>query len=118
MSRKHSDILNMIIHLKVADMYAESFYNSVDPRSLARPMIQQIRNKIRWSLDKVATNPYFPHDVTKQIRDEINGDVLVIPALIDKITTLSDEAREAIENLVDELLRGGSITYELKNNGA
>lgn len=116
MRDRQKSLANAIIHLKTADMYMADFYNSCDQQSHGRRVSSVYRQKIEWILNDLKTNTRLPDFVREWIKSEIEGDVLVIPALIEKISLLKEEGRQALEELVDCLLSGQELKIETINN--
>lgn len=107
-------LVNSIIHLTVADQYMSSFVND-NPHTRGATIMRVYCDKIRWIQKDLITNPRLPEEVRQGIKNEVTGDVLVIPALAEKMALLSDENRQAVEVLIDGLLSGEKIIVEKIN---
>ena len=104
-------LVNALIHLKVAVEYFTSFIND-NPGTRGANLFRQYNHKINWILYDLITNPALPKEARDGIKKDVESDVLVIPALVEKIALLTPENRLALEDLVDAMLKGETITVE------
>lgn len=104
-------LVNALIHLKVADEYFISFAND-NPGTKGAELFKTYSARIHWIHNDLITNPRLPEQVREGIKREVNGDVLVIPVLVEKIALLSEENRQSLETLVEGLLSGEKIMVE------
>ena len=105
-------LVNTIIQLKVADYYMASFIADTRAQSLGVRMFKKYREKIGWVLQDILTTEALPQVLRDEIRREMNSDVLVMPALLEKISLLNDQSRVALEGIVDSILNGEKLTVE------
>lgn len=104
-------LVNALIHLAVADQYFISFAND-NPGTKGASLFTGYSNRIKWIHNDLITNPRLPDEVRQGIKREVNGDVLVIPALVEKVALLNEESREALEVLIDGMIKGEKIIVE------
>ena len=109
-----SNIIQAIHHLKISLEYFEDFSRQ-HPTGDSKRMIDNYKSKLRWVLNDLLTCNRLPEHIRKNIREEIESDVLAIPEIMDKIQMLKPDAREAVENLLDTLLSGAELTVETHN---
>lgn len=102
-------LVNVVIQLKVADFYMASFIADSPPSSLGARMFKKYRERVAWILTDILTIPQLPQEVRDEIRKEVNSDVLVMPALLEKISLLNEESRLAMEGIVDSILKGETL---------
>jgi hypothetical protein len=70
--------------------------------------------KINWILRDLYTNPFLPQIVRDGIKRETESDVFAVPAIQEKISLLNPDQREAVEEMIEIILKGETITVELK----
>lgn len=104
-------LVNGLIHLTVAEQYFSSFAKD-NPGTKGASILGNYSNRIKWIYNDLITNPRLPDEVREGIKREINGDALVIPALVEKVALLTEENRQAIETLVDGMISGERIIVE------
>lgn len=103
-----SSFIKFIHHLKISTDFCEDLKRS-NPNSLAYKMFSDYTKRMNWILNDIITNPVFSNEVRNELRKEINSDLLVIPALIDKIHQIPIAQREIVENIVDCILNNETI---------
>lgn len=106
-------LVGILQHLTIAESYIDSFYNECDHRASGKKLMALYKSKTTWVIKDLITTPALTQQVRDEIKAEINSDVLVIPALVEKISLLTPESREAVEGLIDSLLKGEKLTIEL-----
>lgn len=102
---KTSNIVSAIHHLKLAQEHFEDFIREHSESKGAR-LFTNYCNKIRWIHTDLITHPFLPESVRQGIKQEVNSDVLALPAINEKIALLNPVQREAIETAIDEILEG------------
>ena len=104
-------LVNGLIHLTVADQYFSSFAKD-NPGTRGEQLLKGYCERIKWIHRDLITNPRFPDNVREGIKKDINSDVLVIPALVEKIALLTEDNRLALENLVECMINGETLIVE------
>jgi len=86
----------------------KAFHNNDDER---------VRGMIAWALGRIggpkaekALNSFLPQS-KGSIRDEIESDVLVVDAIVDRIRLLNPPQREVIELIMDKIIAGEEILF-------
>lgn len=102
---KGSNIVSAIHHLKLAQEHFEDFIREHNESNGAR-LFRNYCNKIKWILTDLITHPFLPEEVRQGIKQEVNSDVLAIPAINEKIALLNPRQREALETAIDQMLTG------------
>ena len=102
---KSANIVSAIQHLKLAQEYFEDFIREHNGSKGAKLFENYIR-KIKWIHTDMITHPLLPETVRQGIKQEVNSDVLAIPAINEKIALLNPGQREAIEAAIDQILDG------------
>jgi hypothetical protein len=70
--------------------------------------------KVRWILNDIITYPHFDDEVRKGVKAEIESDAFSVPAISEKIPLLNPEQRQMIEELIEDILAGKTITISIK----
>lgn len=110
-----STIIQGIHYLKIALECFEDFKRQY-PKGMGVKMVNNYSSKINWILNDLLTCNTLPERIRTDIRNEINSDVLAIPAIMDKIQMLKPDARESIEDLLDTLISGAELKVETIND--
>lgn len=110
-----STIIQGIHYLKIALECFEDFKRQY-PKGMGVKMVNNYSSKINWILNDLITCNTLPERIRTDIRNEINSDVLAIPAIMDKIQMLKPDARESIEDLLDTLISGAELKVETIND--
>lgn len=104
-------LANSLIHLKVGVEYFTSFIND-NPGTKGAKLFKVYNNKLNWILYDMVTNPVLPQEVRESIKKDVESDVLVIPALVEKIALLTPENRLSLEELVECMVNGEKLVVE------
>jgi hypothetical protein len=112
---KGSNIIIAIQNLRLAE---EQFLDFVrqNPNSRGERIFGVYVSKIRWIFNDLLTNPHLPFEVTNGLKEEINGDVLALPAIYEKIAMLGDYEKEVVETIIDAIHNGEKITITDKQD--
>lgn len=105
-----SSIVSFIHYLRIAKEYAGDFQRDF-PKS--KNLLSDAQNKIEYIKNTLLCNPNFPKEVRDGIRQEWDGDVLIFPELNRKQALLKDTQLVHLELIVDALLEGKSIEYNI-----
>lgn len=107
-----SSIVAGIHHLKLAAEYFEDFCRQ-QPNTAGARLFKMYRQKVEWIKNDLLTHPAMSDEAIKQgIRKEWECDVFGIMAINEKISLLNDEQREALEYVIDQLIKGEALTVE------
>lgn len=101
--------MNTILQLKIAEYYITSFINEYGTAAQGFRSFTAYRNKVNWILNDLKTMECFPQAVRDEIRREIESDVLVMPAIMEKIALIPPEARESVEQILDTIMKGETL---------
>ncbi|HEY8690548.1 MAG TPA: hypothetical protein VIM07_15030 [Chitinophagaceae bacterium] len=102
---KGSNIVSAVHHLKLAQEHFEDFVREHEGSKGAK-LFRNYSSKIKWIHTDLITHPFLPESVRLGIKQEVNSDVLAIPAINEKIALLNPTQREAIETAIDQILDG------------
>jgi len=102
---KGSNIVSAVHHLKLAQEHFEDFIRE-HADSKGAKLFRSYSHKIKWIHTDLTTHPFLPEEVREGIKQEVNSDVLAIPAINEKIALLNPTQREAIETAIDQILEG------------
>jgi hypothetical protein len=72
--------------------------------------------KVRWILKDILTYPHFNDEVRVGVKTEIESDAFSVPAISEKIPLLNPEQRQMLEDLIEDILAGKTITISIKTN--
>ena len=111
--RSSGTFVEVIHHLKIAKEFLESFIRE-KPGSVGERMGRQYVAKINWIYTDLITFPNFPEAVRQGIREEWESDPFLSLAINEKLAILNPAQRTAIENIIDEVLKGQEIIVESK----
>lgn len=111
--RSSGTFVEIIHHLKIAKEFLESFIRE-KPGTVGERMARQYVAKINWMYNDLITFPNFPDIVRQGIRDEWESDPFLSMAINEKLAILNPAQRTAIENIIDEVLKGQEIIVESK----
>jgi hypothetical protein len=98
------EMVSAILHHKLADHYFSSFAAD-NPGTRSSLLFKNYISKINWILTDMITHPALPQEVRDGIKKDVNSDVFVIPALVEKISLLTPENRSAMEMLVSRVVK-------------
>jgi len=110
-----SSIVQSIQHLKLADEFMNDFIRQA-PMSRGGLIFLNYSRKIRWILTDIITYPHFNDEVRAGVKVEIESDAFSVQAIHDKIPLLNPEQREMLEELLEDMLAGKTITISIKTN--
>ena len=105
--------VEVIHHLKIAKEFLESFIRE-KPGTVGERMARQYVAKINWMYNDLITFPNFPDIVRQGIREEWEADPFTSMAINEKLAILNPAQREAIEAIIEEVLKGQEIIVESK----
>ena len=108
-----SNIVCGIQHLKLAMEYFEDFGRQ-HPGTKGADLFRLYNRKLDWVLKDLITHPSLPQQVREGIKQEINSDLMTVPAIAEKVALLKPESREAVEELIDTILAGAEVIIENK----
>lgn len=111
--RSSGTFVEVIHHLKIAKEFLESFIRE-KPGTVGERMARQYVAKINWMYNDLITFPNFPDIVRQGIREEWESDPFLSMAITEKLAILNPAQRTAIENIIDEVLKGQEIIVESK----
>ena len=111
--RSSGTFVEVIHHLKIAKEFLESFIRE-KPGTVGERMAWQYVAKINWMYNDLITFPNFPDIVRQGIREEWESDPFLSMAITEKLAILNPAQRTAIENIIDEVLKGQEIIVESK----
>ena len=111
--RNSGTFVEVIHHLKIAKEFLESFIRE-KPGTVGERMARQYVAKINWMYNDLITFPNFPDIVRQGIREEWESDPFLSMAITEKLAILNPAQRTAIENIIDEVLKGQEIIVESK----
>jgi len=108
-----SNIVSFIHHLRIAYEYLDDFTRQ-HPTSIGTRKFSEYMKKIEWMKNDLITQPAFRDspETILGIKEEWNSDVFAIPAIMDKVAKIPPEAREILEEVIDELLKGEKLKVE------
>ena len=111
--RSSGTFVEVIHHLKIAKEFLESFIRD-KPGTVGERMARRYVAKINWMYNDLITFPNFPDIVRQGIREEWEADPFLSMAITEKLAILNPAQRTAIENIIDEVLKGQEIIVESK----
>ena len=107
-----SQLVDFIHHLKCAYEYMESFRRDL-PGTRAEQLAKNYAWRLEWIYKDIMSNPTFPEPVRQGLRKEWNSDTWTISAITEKVAQLLPEQREAVENVIDTIIKGESLKIEI-----
>lgn len=110
--KSRSNIISAIQHLKMADEHFQSFIRD-NPGTKGKDLFKRYSEKVNWILKDLYCHPALPVEVRQGIKREIESDVFAVPAINEKIALLSPSQREAVEQLIETILKGETINVEI-----
>lgn len=109
--KEKSDIVLSLHYLNMAKQHFESFMLDF-PESKASRLFKNYVSKIDWCLNDFKSSPLFSENLRNAIKKEIEADCFSILAIKEKIALLTPEVRDSVEELIDEILKGGELKVE------
>lgn len=116
LQNRTSNVVSTIQHLKLAYEYMEDFERQ-NPNTIGQRLFKRYRNTIERIVMDFYTNPSFSNEVREGVKSEWNSDVFTLPAIMDKVSLLNPQQREALEFVIDQLLRGEQLIVEHIQDG-
>ena len=111
LQNRTSNVVSTIQHLRLAYEYMLDFERQ-NPNTLGQRLFKRYRNTIERIVVDFYTNPAFSNEVREGVKKEWNSDVFALPAIVDNISLLNPEQRKALESVIDQLLKGETLTVE------
>lgn len=111
--RASGTFVEVIHHLKIAKEFLDSFMRE-KPGTVGERMAKQYIARIEWIYRDLITFPNFPDIVRQGIREEWESDPFLSIAINEKLAILNPAQRTAIENIIEEVLKGQEIIVESK----
>jgi len=106
-----SSIVSSIHHLRIAFDYLEDFKRD-HPDSKGAKLFAGYAARLQWIATHLITHPALTEPVRQGIRNEWNADCMTVTAIQEKIALLNPAQREALEKLIDSLLKGETLNVE------
>lgn len=101
-------VLYSVQNLKMAQEQFDDYCRQY-PKTRGADLFGMYSKRIDWIFKDIVTHPFFTPETVKTIKDEINGDPYLVPAIIEKIELLSHDQREIVEDLIDAYLSGETV---------
>jgi len=101
-----TSLVAFLHNVKKAKEFGEDFN-----RALKKPILKNYINRLDYILNDFKSSILFPDDVRSAVRDEIESDVLVVDAIVDRIRLLNPPQREVIELIMDKIIAGEEILF-------
>lgn len=108
-----SSVVSCIHHLKLADEYAKDFVRE-NPGTRGATIFGNYSHKFQWILRDVVTYPHFGDEVREGMRKEIASDSFSYDSIVEKVGLLNPDQREALDGLLDDILRGKTVEINIK----
>lgn len=106
-----SNIVSAIQHLKLSYEYMADFERQ-HPHTIGQRLFKRYRNIIERMVIDFYTNPSFDSTIREGVKSEWNSDVFALPAIMDKVSLLNPQQREALEFVIDQLIKGEQLIVE------
>ena len=107
-----SNVITAVHHLRIATEYMDDFVRSA-PATRGGSLFKLYSGKIKWVLRDILTFPHFSEPVREGIRKEMQSDPLAYAAIMERISLLSPTQREQLESVIEELIKGKTIKFEI-----
>jgi hypothetical protein len=111
-----SNIVSAIHNIKMADEHLQSFARD-NPGSRVCTIFKTYTAKLDWILKDLYTTTFLPENVRMALKREVQSDAFSVPAIAEKIALLNPEQRDAVELMIETILKGESLTVELTPAG-
>ena len=108
MSKLSSNIISSIQYLKLAQEYLNDFCRE-HPGTKGANLFSGYSKKIDWIFTDLVTNHHLTEQIREGIKHEINSDLFVIPAVIEKFCLLKPEQKAILEKVIDLVLDGQEL---------
>lgn len=103
-----SNVVSSIQYLKLAQEFMDDLVRE-KPDSIGAKIFKKYSEKISWIFKDLITNTLFTKEISDAIKKEINSDVFVLPAIMEKVSLLKPEQREIIEATIDCMINGEDV---------
>lgn len=110
---KGSNIISSIHHLKLAKDFMEDFIRE-RPNALLTRNFKQFCFRINNMFTDIKSEPLLPKVVIDGINQELNSDVMAVPAINEKIPLLNPDQREFVEMIIDNFLAGKGVHLQME----
>ena len=103
-----SNIISSIHNLRQAK---EHFYNFQleHPNTKGAILFSGYERRLDWIYKDLITHPLLTDEVREGVKQEWESDVFSVPAINEKVALLNPQQREAIEEIIDQMLSGQEI---------
>lgn len=115
-SKAASECLKFIYHLRMCGYYATQFVSNY-PTSIFSPIFRLVIPKIKWVYQQFTTHHLIVSKVPQtivEIKNKWEGNFSEELALNEKITLLTTQQIETLNDLLDTLINGEEIKIEIK----
>lgn len=106
-----SNTVSAIHHLKLAHEHFSDFQRQHKGTKGAK-IFENYKGRIEYIYRDLITHRFFTPETIEGIKQEWNSDVFALPAIADKVSLLTPEQRDGVEQLIDALLSGEQIIVE------
>jgi len=106
-----NNIVQSIHHLKMGKEHMEDFCRQ-HKDSIGARIFKTYIARIDWIFRDITTSNIVGEFVREGLKKEINSDVFTVPAITEKVALLDPDQREALENVIDSILKGEKIKIE------
>lgn len=109
--------IDMIHNVKCAWEHLHSFMRDA-PGTNGEKLAKVYIKKLEWIYNDMVTYPHFPRVVIDGIKKEWESDTFANSAIVEKVAMLTPAQKEAIENIIDKVLKGETIItqYDEQDN--
>jgi hypothetical protein len=107
-----SNVITAVHHMRIATEYMDDFVRS-SPGSRGGSLFKLYSGKVKWILRDILTFPHFSEPVREGIRKEMQSDPLAYAAIMERISLLSPTQREQLESVIEDLIKGKTIKFEI-----
>jgi hypothetical protein len=88
--------------------------NRTVPAAIAGKLSVRYANRVKWIINDFATSPKIPAYAAGDFKSEMESDVMFHEAISEKCLNLSIDQKIIIESIIDELVKGATINYNLE----
>lgn len=103
-----SNIISSIHNIRQAKEHFESFQRE-HPNTKGSTLFGGYAKRLDWIFNDLVSHPLLTDEVRKGVRQEWESDVFSVPAINEKVALLNPQQREAIEEIIDQMLSGQEI---------
>lgn len=108
-------VLYSIQNLKMAQEQFNDYCRQY-PKTRGADLFGMYSKRIDWIFKDIVTHPFFTQETINMIKNELNGDPYLVPAIIEKVELLNKEQREIIEDIIDAYISGEAVKIiDIKN---